>query len=44
MSAFANDAQEILMRLTEQGALSKDEIEVFHNVLDQTWLLIAEKY
>ncbi len=44
MSALANDAQEILKRLTEQGALTKDEIETFHFVLDSTWLLIAEKY
>lgn len=44
MSAFANDAQEILMRLTKQGTLSQDEIKVFHNALDQAWLLIAEKY
>lgn len=44
LSAFSNDAQEILKRLTEQGALTEDEITAFHNVLDRTWLLIAEKY
>ena len=44
MSALANNAQEILKRLTEQGALTKDEIETFHFVLDSTWILIAEKY
>lgn len=44
MSALSNGAQEILKRLVEQGTLTKDEIEVFHDVLDRTWLLIAEKY
>ncbi|GEM_PF-1535556 len=44
MSVLSNDAQEILKRLTEQGALTENEITAFHNVLDKTWLLIAEKY
>lgn len=44
LSALSNNAQEILKRLTEQGALTKDEIETFHLVLDSTWILIAEKY
>ena len=44
LSTLSNDAQEILKRLTEQGALTKDEIETFHFVLDSTWILIAEKY
>ena len=44
LSALSNNAQEVLNRLTEQGALSDDEIETFHLVLDSTWILIAEKY
>lgn len=44
MSAFSNDAHEILNRLTEQGALTNDEIGAFHSIVNSAWLLIAEKY
>lgn len=44
LSCLSNDTHEILKRLTEQDVLNQDDIKAFHNILDRTWILIAEKY